>query len=478
MESASYRGSFHEVVVTLLRSTPRPFCCIWKGSHRASLFHRLHPGFRGLSCPHGRSVSQPVPPILPPLPVEVDPHPIKPGIYRVRIDVSRTSIIRVALALASLWVVIRLWPIILVLIVALLVMITLSPAVAWLEARRVRRGFGIAAVFTGVLFMAVLMLTLTVPALVGQAAALFEREPAFRAGLANLLARFPMSAPLADWLRNLRYGGLGSNFGATAFAYSIRLFEVATYGVSAGFLALYMMIDRDRLRGGLFALIPRSHHIRLSRVMLNVETIVGAYIRGQLITCLLIGAFTFILLTACGIPNALALAVFAAMADVLPYVGAVLSILPAVLAALGKTPTTAVIVLVLMLAYEEFESRVLIPKIYGHSLRLPPSVVFFSLMVGWTLMGLLGALLALPVAATIMMLIEELRVDLPGQQEQVADTELRARDDLAEQEYERRTEGIGAEEAAAIAVEMSAERREEERHSGILPEQLSGTPTE
>ena len=423
-------------------------------------------------------MSGPVRPAIPTLPIEVDPGPAQPGVYRVRVDVSRTTLFWVALSLASLWVVIQLWPVILVLIVALLVMGTLSPAVAWLEARRVPRGLGIAVVFSGALLAAVMVLTLTIPAVVAQAAALFEREPAFRAGLADQFSRFHLSAPLADWLRNFRYGGLASNLGATAFAYSLRVFEVATYGVSAVFLALYLMIDRDRLRGGLYALIPRSHHIRLSRVMLNVETIVGAYIRGQLITCLLIGAFTFILLTACGIPNALALATFAAMADVLPYVGAILSILPAVLAALSKTPTTAVIVLVLMLAYEEFESRVLIPKIYGHSLRLPPSVVFFSLMAGWTLMGLLGALLALPMAATIMMLIEELRVDLPGQQEQVADTELRARDDLAEQEYERRTEGIGAEEAAAIAVEMSVERREEERLSGTVLDHLPITPAE
>lgn len=78
--------------------------------------------------------------------------------------------------------------------------------------------------------------------------------------------------------------------------------------------------------------------------------------------------------------------------------------------------------------------------------------------------GILGALLALPVAATIMMLIEELRVDLPGEQELVADTALRARDDLQEEEYERRTEGVGARQAAAIAVEISEDRRYEDQH--------------
>jgi hypothetical protein len=80
-------------------------------------------------------------------------------------------------------------------------------------------------------------------------------------------------------------------------------------------------------------------------------------------------------------------------------------------------------------------------------------------------MGLLGALLALPVAATIMMLIEELRVELPGEQEQTADTAQRARDDLGEAEYERRTEGVAAEQAAAIAVEISADRKQEEKYA-------------
>lgn len=380
----------------------------------------------------------------------------------VRFEFTQVTLIKLALIGASLWLAIHLWPIILVLIVALLIMGTLSPVVQWLEEHRVRRGLGIALVFTGVFVASICVVTMTVPSVVRQAVVLFEREPAFRAGLANQLSHYHLSAPFAEWLRNLQYGAQASNVGATAFAYSLRLFEIAAYGMSAIFLALYMMIDRDRLRGGLYAVVPRTQHIRLSRIMLNIETIVGAYIRGQLITCVLIGAFTFVLLTACGVENAMALATFAAIADVLPYIGAILSVVPAVLAALGHSTTAAIVVLVMMLVYEEFESRVLIPRIYGQALRLPSSVVFFALMVGGTLMGLMGALLALPVAATLMMLIEELRVDLPGEQEQPADTALRAQDELEEEEYERRTVGATAEQAAAIAVEISVDRRKQE----------------
>ncbi len=385
------------------------------------------------------------------------------GARRVRFELSPKTMVALVLVGASLWLLIQLWPVLLVLVVALLVAGTLSPVVRWLEAKRVRRGFGIAIVFTVFFILALLVVALTIPTLVSQAAALLEHEPALRARLADRLAGSHLSAPLAHWLRGLKYDALTGTIGATAFAFSVRVFGAAAYGLSALFLGLYIMIDRDRLRGGLFAVVPRSHHIRLSRIVMNLETIVGAYIRGQILTSLLMSIFTFVLLTACGVENALALAVFAGLADVLPYIGALLSVAPAVLAALSRGPVVVIVVLVLMLAYEEFESRVLVPRVYGRALRLPASVVMFALLAGGTLMGILGALLALPVAAAVMMLIAELRVELPGEQEQPVDADLREADDRGEEEYERRTEGVGAEEAAAIAVEISADRRKDEK---------------
>jgi predicted PurR-regulated permease PerM len=180
--------------------------------------------------------------------------------------------------------------------------------------------------------------------------------------------------------------------------------------------------------------------------------------------------FVFALLTVCRVPNAIALATFAGLADVLPYIGVFLSVGPAVLAALAVGPAIAVAVLVAMVTYEEFESRFLVPRIYGHALRLPSSIVLLALLAGGTLLGIVGAFLALPVAAGLRMLVEELRVALPG--EQIDDRKLRARDDRAEREYEQRTEGVPAQQAAAIAVEIAVERRDEDGG----PESAAGVP--
>jgi hypothetical protein len=94
---------------------------------------------------------------------------------------------------------------------------------------------------------------------------------------------------------------------------------------------------------------------------------------------------------------------------------------------------------------------------------MPSSVVFFALLVGGTLYGIVGALLSLPVAATLFMLIEELRIELPGESPDSETEEKMEREEKVEQEYVRSTEGVPAEQAAALAVKMAGKEREENR---------------
>jgi len=398
------------------------------------------------------------------------PPPTENRPHVIRIEPSPGTVIALLVIIASLWVLNRLLPVVLVLVAALIIVGTISPAVQWLEQRRVPRGLGIAIVFTGLLVVTVLFVTLTIPALIVQATDLLEQEPILRARLATWLAGSHLTLPLADLLRKVESGDLVKLAVANAIGFSTRVIAIFAYIMSSIFLALYILIDRDRLRGGLFSVVPRSHHIRLSRVMLNLETIVGGYIRGQLITSAFMAAFVFILLRACGVSNALAIAVFAGAADVLPYAGALLSVGAAVAATIPRGPVLILLVLGLMLAYEEFESRLIVPRIYGRALRLPSSVILFSLLAGTVLLGITGALLALPVAAAALMLIGELRIELPGQQEQAEDVAIRERDDRGEEEYERRAEGLPAEQAAAIAVAISVDRNREENGPPAKPD--------
>ena len=377
----------------------------------------------------------------------------------VRIELSLKSLAIVVALIAGVWMLLNLIPVLLVLVVALMIVGALNPIVAWLARRKVKRIYGVCLVFGLGAVLALAIGAVTIPTLLEQAKTLARSEPRIRESVAGFLDRSNVTASIGKELRGVHYADVVKSSGTTLFAMSTRMVAVLGYGVAAVFLAFYMMLDYHRLRGALFAVVPRRHHLRLSAILLNLGTIVGGYIRGQVLTCALMGGFILVLLLVFRVPNALALAAFGGLMDLLPYLGVFLTMAPAVLAAWMQGPVVAVVVFSFMLAYEELESRVLVPLVYGRALRLPPSVVFFALIVGVTLAGIAGALLALPIAATVLMLVKELRVELPGETVQPEDIEQRRKDDHTEREYHRRADSMPAAKAAVVAAEISGARK-------------------
>ncbi len=375
----------------------------------------------------------------------------------VRVELNlRTALIAVA-TLASVWLFIHLWPVVLVVVVALMIVGAVNPIVESLQRHKVRRGLAIAVVFLSMLLVSAGLIALTVPKLVSQVTSLVWNLPQLQQNAANSLAASHFGASFAPTVRDAKWPELLMNLGKAGLAYSPEVIAGIGYCAVSLFLGLYLVVERDRLRGAVFSLFPRTHHLRLSRVLLNLEVIVGGYLRGQVITSAMAAVFTFIVLTIMHVPSAIALAVFAGLGDVLPYVGTFLACGPAVLAALSHSTTSAVVILIALLAYQEFESRVIVPQLYGKVLRLPAAVIMVSLLIGAKLLGIVGALLALPIAAGIRMIVSELRVELPGENGELASE--RNHDAEAEREFERRSAGVSATLAAGIAMEIAEEQR-------------------
>ena len=378
----------------------------------------------------------------------------------IRFELTLRSALVMVMTVGAVWLLLELWQILLVVVVGLMLVGMLNPFVERLERHGIRRNRAVAIVF-GALFVTVGgFMALLIPTFVSQIGELIDHFPESQARLVAQLESSRLTAPLAGSVRSLHADGLTDKAKEYGLAYGPQAAEILAYAVTALFFALYIILDRDRMRGALFSLVPRSFHVRLSRVLMNLEIIVGGYMRGQVITSALMSGFTLAVLMIAGVPNALALSLFAGVADVLPYVGALLACGPAFLAALSKGTTTALVVLVILGVYQEFESRVIVPRIYGKVLRLPAATVMIALLVGGKLLGILGALLALPIAAGIRMVVEELRVELPGEEGDRSDVE--AKDAKAEAEFEARAHGAPAEEAAAIAAEIAADRLAED----------------
>lgn len=174
---------------------------------------------------------------------------------------------------------------------------------------------------------------------------------------------------------------------------------------TVGILTIYLLIEGPEVGTALMRLLPRKDRLRARQLVMEIGGQVGGYMRGQLITSALAGLFSFVTLWIAGVPAALALGALAAIADAIPLIGLLVALVPAALLALTVSPAKAGIVIVAYLVYHQVEDHFIAPKVYGAALGLSLSIIVISILIGVELMGMLGAVLALPVAAAIPSII-------------------------------------------------------------------------
>ncbi|HEY0194848.1 MAG TPA: AI-2E family transporter [Kofleriaceae bacterium] len=387
-----------------------------------------------------------------------------------RIEVAPRTILFLLLVIAGVWLAFELQSVLVVVIIALVMVGTIDPVVIWFERHNLRRGRALALIFVVIAGLFAGILLLTVPPLIAQLLHLIEDAPKGRDQLIEWLRQYKLAKPFIQTVRAVPLNDLVTRAGNSMVGYSEQILTMAGFAVSTTFLAIYLLADPIRTKGLVYSMVPRHHHIKLARILFELKVIVGGYMRGQLITSVAMAVFAFTVLTIFRVDDALALALFAGMTDIIPFVGGYVASIPCVVAVSSSGAGAVLIVCVLMFAYQEFESRILVPRVYGKVLRLPPAVVLISLLVGGTLMGIIGALLALPIAAGLQMLVRELRVELPG--DSGPDEATRVRDEKAEHIYEQLTEGASAADAGVIASELAEKLKQNERRGAALTAEL------
>lgn len=328
-----------------------------------------------------------------------------------RLDLSTRDLLRVTTlvvltlvaVLFGVWLLIRLWSVVVLMGLALLVAVALLPAVTGLMRLTKQRLSAVILLALGLLAILALFGFLVAPPMIEQGRNLYNDAPAVQ----ERMARFADArgwVALRDRIRDFDLKGVVSTDLLVKTGLGFLSFVIAFFTVF--FLIIYFLIDVERLERFVYFSTPRAWHRHLRALLPALRQVVGAYIRGQAITSAAIAIFSFVMLTVLQVPNALALAGIAAVADLIPLAGVFILITPMVLAALGVSPLTAGIVLGLMLVYQQFEDRILVPKVYGSTLRLPTIAVVVAILVGAQLLGILGALVALPIAAATRVVVE------------------------------------------------------------------------
>jgi predicted PurR-regulated permease PerM len=325
---------------------------------------------------------------------------MNPSPGRLELHIPLSTILRILLTALAVFCLIRLWPEIVFLLLSLILAVALEPMVSWAERRRVPRGTAVWILALGLVTTAGAVVMLAAPPLVRQFAGLVDQLPSFRE---KLLAPLSADSLLA---RNVieRVSSLPGAYEIGPYLSQTLLVGMTTLsGMATMFLVivitLYLLLDGKRLYAWLLAYVPRTHRPRVAATIPEVSTVMTAYVRGQILTSALFGLFAAVLLHLCHVPAALPLAIFAAACDVIPVVGVIIAIVPAMLLGLTVSPLTAAIIFLGYLVYHLIEAYFIVPKIYGSTLRISTLAVLLALLVGTTLQGLLGAVLILPIVA-------------------------------------------------------------------------------
>jgi predicted PurR-regulated permease PerM len=315
---------------------------------------------------------------------------------RVRLDVSWLTILKIASAVALIWIWLQIWPIVMVAIVSLVLSIALEPVVRWLEGRRIARGLAVLGI--GVVTLA------TLGVLVYLAISPLTREAkAFGKTFSTLQESVAVHLPVAV-ARVVRRGpqdpaALMSAVASTVSDFSGALLSAGAMALFAFILTLYLLADGHRTYEWVLAYVPKAQRAKADETFAGVSIAAVAYVAANLLTSIFASAFVLASLTLLGVPASVMLAVLAGICDFVPIIGFFVALTPAVLIALTVSPGTALSVVGAYTLCSVIENYAIAPKLYGHHLKVSRVAVLLSLAVGAALGGIVGALLALPTAA-------------------------------------------------------------------------------
>ena len=298
---------------------------------------------------------------------------------------------------------------ILVLMAAVLA-IGLDPAVRRLQRMNMRRAYAVMIIFAGFISLIVLFAWLVLPPLVRQMTALTNDIPAYaqRVELRNdAIGRYFRDNDVAQGVQNFvadlpaRIVRSFSTILGVAGRVTSVLFNVITVAI----LMIYFMISLPSMENTSALLVSPDRRERAKRILDQAVEKIGGYVSGNLFTALVCAVITLVALVLFGIPYVVPLAIWAGIAALIPAVGSYLGAIPAVVVALFQSPLKALLVLAYFIVYQQFENYFLVPKVMQNAVNLSPATVLISTLIGGSLFGFAGALLALPVAATIKVVL-------------------------------------------------------------------------
>jgi predicted PurR-regulated permease PerM len=298
--------------------------------------------------------------------------------------------------------------------VALFIAIGLNPIIIFLTDRGLSRGAAACAVTLGFVLVIALFVVIAVPPISHEVNSLVMNYPRYKKDLISgkgWAGKLAVKLHVTDYLKGkskLKIPVAGGALGAGKVILSIGLGTV-----SLVVLTIYFLIALPGFTKLWLSLIPVSRRERVRLFTDEVYDRVGGFMLGNLLTSVVAGIGTYVWLTIFGVPYALLLGVFVAFFDLIPMVGSTIAGVVVSLVALTKGLPVGIATAAFYIVYRFLEDYLLNPRVMKHTVRISPGLTIIATLIGGALLGLIGALIAIPVAATMHLLLEE--VVLPRQ---------------------------------------------------------------
>ena len=303
-----------------------------------------------------------------------------------------------------------------ILLIAIVLGTVIRPAVTWLHRRGLPRMAGVILVYLLLLALLIGFVLLVFPLIVEQGTTIAAAVPGYYQGLRAWMIGYPnqlivrlgefLPATLSGLELNQQTGQQMLDFAGQAAGFMSSAAQVIFMATAILLLAYHWTLDGQRSIQSLLLLVPLGQRQSISELVAAMETKVGFYIAGQAVLCLSIGMMALVAYLLIGLPNALVLALVAGVMEAVPLIGPSLGAIPAAVIALAIAPSKLVWVIVATLVIQQLENAVLVPRVMRKAVGVNPFVSLLAIFAFSSLFGFLGALMAVPIAAMIQLLLD------------------------------------------------------------------------
>lgn len=316
-----------------------------------------------------------------------------------------------SLAIFLLQQVVSISSVLILIVMALFLAVGLNPLVEWFMKRETRRGVAVLLVLVIVLGVLTLFVLTVAPVISEQIARISANAPGWlddlqhNATVQRLDDKYDVISKVRDYITQ---GDFGQSVFGGALGVGLAVLSAVANSLIVLVLMIYFLASLPSIKNAAYRLAPASRRPRVSQLGDRIIRSTGAYVAGAFVVAICAGVSTLVFTFIVGLGDyAFALAFIVGLLSLIPVVGSVISAV--LITALGLTisPTVALVCFVYYMAYQQVEAYVIYPRIMNRSVDIPGSVTVIAALVGGALLGIVGALLAVPVAAALLMLHRE-----------------------------------------------------------------------